>query len=236
MTDSFQATLHALRENPGDSSLLAEMIAALYPVSGVSVMTFGSVLPAGTVSATGAVAARIDEVQLDLGEGPAWDALRILRPVLEPDVQAHPGGVWPAFSEALGREDVGAIFAFPLRIGPLGLGALTLHSRHRLELTGEQIAQVAALAEVVGGLILRNALLGIRGRDDGNSVDPLFSRRFIHQATGMVIVQTGTAPDDAELIIRGYAFAHDLTMRQVSEQILERRLTFTAPTIGIKDR
>ena len=58
-----------------------------------------------TLSASDKQAARLDELQFDLGEGPCWDALRLVEPVLEPDLR-NPVRSWPAFTDAI-RDEVG---------------------------------------------------------------------------------------------------------------------------------
>jgi hypothetical protein len=231
MSGSLSDTLALLRHFTGDEAFLADLIAPHFPAMSVSVMTLG-ILPAATVSATDARGARIDEVQLDLGEGPAWDALKDAGPVLEPHLrQTHR---WPAFSEAMTPLDVAALFTFPLRIGHLALGALTLSSDRPLTLTGEQRTEAGALAGTVGALLLRLALE--RLGDGADVVPEIHSRRTVHQSVGMVIVQAGVSATDAELLIRGHAFAENTTMRQVAAEILQRRLTFQPLTMGSEDR
>jgi hypothetical protein len=233
MSGSFSDTLDLLRHHIGDEASLADLIAPIFPATSVSVMTFG-ILPAATVSATDARAARIDELQLDLGEGPVWDVLRDPRPVLEPDLRRSAGGRWPAFTEAIAQQNVAALFVFPLRVGHLGLGALTLSSRTPMTLTAEQGAQAGALAGTVSALLLRLALERV-GDDTDGPVPEMHSRRTINQATGMVIVQAGVSAVDAELLIRGHAFAENTTMRQVAAEILQKRLTFQPLTMGSED-
>ena len=58
------------------SERYSEPFVAFLPVTGAAVSTLGDVLGSETLSASDAHAARLDEVQFDLGEGPCWDALR----------------------------------------------------------------------------------------------------------------------------------------------------------------
>ncbi|NQX37061.1 GAF and ANTAR domain-containing protein [Herbiconiux sp. VKM Ac-2851] len=233
MSGSFSDTLDLLRHYTGDEASIADLIAPHFSISSVSVMTLG-ILPATTVSATDPLAARVDELQLDLGEGPAWDTLHESLPVLEPNLRDAPQRVWTAFSEAIAREDVRAMFVFPLRIGHLDIGAITFLSRTPMELTAEQGTQAEALARTVSALLLRRALE--RASDSSDPLPELHSRRTIHQATGMVIVQADVSAVEAELLIRGHAFAENTTMRHVAAEILERRLTFEPLSMGSEDR
>jgi len=222
--DSFQVAAEALTHSAGKISELARPFVRFLPVSGASVSTFGSFLGAETISATDARAGRVDELQFDLGEGPCWDAVLNRRPVLEPDLSAGSSASWPAFLKAIQHEDIGAIFAFPLLFGPLEIGAVDLYSVAPVSLSLEQQRQTLALTAIVSRILLRHAIFD----DDAPGETTTFSRRVIHQATGMVLAQLGTTAEDAHLIIRARAFAESRSMLDVAQDIIERRIRFTA--------
>lgn len=219
--DAFQTASDALTDTGGRIDELAHAFVRFLPVSGASISTFGSLLGAETVSATDARAGRVDELQFDLGEGPCWDALITRAPVLEPDFAASES--WPAFAAAIREEKIGAIFAFPLTFGPLEIGALDLYSTTAMTLTAQQQQQSMALGTIVSRILLRHAL-----SNGAPGETTTFSRRLIHQATGMVLTQVGTSADDAYLIIQARAFADNRPMRDVAEDIIERRIRFAA--------
>lgn len=224
--DPFRLATDALAEAQGQITELARPFLHFLPVSGASVSTFGSFLPAESISITDARAGRVDELQLDLGEGPCWDALVHKRPVLEPDLSTRSGVSWPAFMHAIRDEEIGAIFAFPLLFGPLEIGAVDLYSVAPVSLTLEQQKQTLVLSEIVSRILLRHAI-----SDDGVSGGTTtFSRRLIHQATGMVLAQIGTTAEDAHLILQARAFAENRTMREVAQDVLDRRIRFSALT------
>ncbi|WP_213816775.1 GAF and ANTAR domain-containing protein [Glaciihabitans sp. dw_435] len=222
-THSFQDASDALSSSAGQVSELAQPFLKFLPVSGASVSTFGSFLGPETISATDSRAERVDELQFDLGEGPCWDALTTRRPVLAPDLAANRENRWPAFSSAIQSEDIGAIFAFPLLFGPLEIGAIDLYSEGPMSLTSEQQRNTLELSALVSRILLRNAIEQAGATD----TEGPFSRRLIHQATGMVLAQLGTTSDDAYLIIQARAFAESRSMQDVATDVVERRLTFT---------
>jgi len=219
--DPFRVASDALSDFDGQVSDLARPFTSFLPVSGASVSTFGTLLSAETVSATDERAGRIDELQFDLGEGPCWDALSTRRPILEPDVARS--SEWPVFTKALLDEEVGAIFAFPLALGPLEIGAVDLYSSRPISLTPAQQQQAVALSAIVSRILLRHAVA-----DGAPSPSSTFSRRLIHQATGMVLAQLETTPEDAYLIIQARAFSDNRTMREIAEDIIDRRIAFSA--------
>jgi hypothetical protein len=218
-----------------DSALAAPITDAL-PISGVAISTLGNFLGNETISASDDLAARLDEMQFDLGEGPCWDAYGLMRPVLEPDIRQQPNGVWPAFSEAIRHQDIGAIYAFPLFVGPLQLGAMDMYSVEPKTLSDVHTRQGAAFASVVSRLILHRALERA-GNDSDGDVQPetQFSRRTIHQATGMVLAQLNLPPDEARLVIQAHAFATGRSMQEIAEDIVERRLNFSMRDTGIEE-
>ena len=124
MPDRFAIAEDALTALAGAESHLYEPFLGVLPVDGLSISTFGDFLPAETISASDAQSFRMDELKFDLGEGPCWDSRETGAPVFEPNIRERPNRVWPAFSEAIIAEDLGALFASPLLLGPLRIGAI----------------------------------------------------------------------------------------------------------------
>jgi len=232
MADRFDAAIEELTRLADDESDLTAPVLGAIPVSGASVSTLGALFGQETVFASDARAARLDELQFDLGEGPCWDAVQLGSPVFEPDIRSHPRRHWPAFSEALSNESIGALFAFPLSIGTVRFGALDLYSDRPAELEERQTEQVAAMAAIISRHVMRRAMRLAGELDDGES---RHSRRVIHQATGFVIAQLGVSPEDAQLLIQGQALAQERSMIAIAEDIVDRRLTFTVDGNGIED-
>jgi hypothetical protein len=234
MLDRLDDALDALERSAARPAGFAEPFASMFPVSGAAVSTVGSLLGNETLSATDALAAKVDELQFDFSEGPCWDALRTRRPVLEPALRTRPRHTWPAFSPAIEREDVHSLFAFPLVLGTLSIGAVDLYSSQPVKLNATQTKQAEAMASVVTRHVLRNALDEANGdfENDGNA----YSRRVIHQATGMVLAQLRMSADDARLVIQGHAFSTSQSMMEVADDIVNRKLTFTNGSEGIEAR
>lgn len=218
--------MEALTRDDGLNADLSQPFVDALPVDGAAVSTLGSLLGNETVSATSPQAAKLDELQFDLGEGPCWDAMTSARPVLEPDIVNRPTRAWPAFSEALRNENIGAIFAFPMLIGTLRLGAVDLYSDRPQEFSSIDAQRSAALTSVVSRLVLRQALSKFDLHETEEPAGPFF-RRTVHQATGMVLAQLNLPPDDARLVIQAHAFATGRSVQEVAEDILSRKLDFS---------
>lgn len=230
MADAFAAAMARLRSGVDGTREFSSPFLHVFPVTGAAVSTMGDLLGTETVSASDEAAARLDELQFDLGEGPCWDALRRSRPVLEPDLD-DPDAFWPSFSPALRELHVRSIFAFPLIVGSLRIGAVDLYSLDRVTLHETQTRQAMAMAEVVSRQVLRAALGSVDVEEHPASA---YSRRLIHQATGMVLAQLDLSPDDARLVIQGHAFAVGKTMKEVASDVLEGRLAFSVGESGIE--
>ena len=195
-------------------------------VTGAAISTLGKPLGSQTVCASSSIAARIDEIQIDLGEGPCWDAVRTRRPILENDLQRSSSG-WPATMTSLRALHIGSLYAFPLFVGQLNVGAVDLYNEEPGRLPSQTVQDVKVLAEVASRHLLRRALENLDRVEDG-ILDGPHSRREVHQATGMVAAQLSIGVDDALLVLRGRAFSSGRTLSEVSSDVVERRLTFDA--------
>jgi len=197
------------------------------PIAGTAVSTIGDLLGTETVSASDAVAARLDELQFDLGEGPCWDALRLRRPILEPDLRRRSLQTWSSFTPAALDAGVGALFAFPMLVGPLRIGAVDMYTRDPAVLDEAHAQAATRLAEAAGRTLLKRAL-DTMGREEPTDDANPFSRRVVHQATGMVLAQLDVSADDARMVIQAHAYATDRSMMEVSRDVLDGRLDFSA--------
>lgn len=202
-------------------------------VSGASISTMGGILAAETVSSTDQHIARVDELQFDLGEGPCWDALAFGHPVLQSDLQNASPAAWPALVSALRDEPIRSLFAFPMRVGPLVIGAIDLYDVRARELDQDDVALVVRFAEQTGKRVLRRALRLSLLPDDEPM--PPHARRIIHQATGFVIAQLSVPADEAELLIRASAFAEGRSMQEIAEEIISSRRRFSTDGTTIEN-
>ncbi|WP_298252143.1 GAF domain-containing protein [uncultured Arthrobacter sp.] len=209
------------------SILCASFIEAL-PVSGVALSAFSGSDRETTLCASDALAARLDELQFDLGEGPRWEAASTRSPVLLPYARSMTHDRWPVFGMALSGTDVQALFVFPLLVGAMDIGVVELYSTTPGELTESDRATARSLADRAAWRLLRQILVPESGDDPQAGLAP--SRREIHQATGMVLAQTGGTAAEALLLLRAHAFANGRSVRETSEDVLGRRLDFTPPT------
>ena len=224
----FEQALHELQhahEGHGRASLCRPFLRVL-PVSGAAVSTIGGGLGAATMCASDERAARIDELQIDLGEGPCWEALATGQPVIRSRFSVDEQPSWPVFAQALADYEIGALFAFPLVVGTLDVGSVDLYSATPRELTTSEVSEVTALGQVAAWQVLRRVLAD----ESQNQIDvdadpsPGYSRKQVHQATGMIIAQLQVSPTDALLLLRAHAFSSGRSVRDIAHEVVSRRL------------
>lgn len=172
-----------------------------------------------TLCVTDDVAARLEDLQDVLGEGPGPTAYDT-RDFTVADLRAGPGR-WPLFIDAA-REIAGAevLYAVPMRPAAGVIGVLSVHQSSRV-LPDRDHAQF--LADAIGAALVKDA----PAQDSDLTAGPWSNRSAIHQATGMVVVQLRISPDDATALLRAHAFSHDTTLADVASQIISRRLSFS---------
>lgn len=183
----------------------------------------------GVVFSTDDVAARIEDLQLTLGVGPCMDAVSRGAPVLVGDLD-QPGDLavarWPAFMTGAAEAGVRAVFAFPLRIGAINVGALDLYRDEPGDLDRDQLPAALMAADVAALAVLNLDSPHPSGRTDldaRSAYQPL-----VHQATGMVQVQLGIGIEDALTMLRARAFASGRPLIDVANDVIGRRLRFSA--------
>jgi hypothetical protein len=224
---------------------LCEACVQLLDVDGAAISLLHEGVSRGTFGSSGEVSRRLDELQFTFGEGPCLDAVAQSRPMLIADLRNADG--WSAFTEALLKLGIRAVFALPVAVDGTYVGALDLFRNAPGRLSRADLSGALLAAEVaeLPLLQLMNKAIGWddRDHDKGSVMAELasLSRVEVYQATGMIMGRLNVGPDEALIRLRAYAFASDMTASEVAWEIVERRLTlddgppgqtFTHPTGG----
>lgn len=224
--EDFIAAIAALYGAHDDNDLCAPFLLAL-PVTAATICTLANPFGSETVCASGPVAARLNELEIDLGEGPGWESMRTAQPVLEPNIQATASERWPVALMAIRESELGAVFAFPMHVGDLRVGAVTLYNAAAGSLTDRALQDAVALTSVAARQVLHSALLRIESDKGGTNPSSHYSRREVHQASGVLAAQTGVDVNDALLLLRAYAFTAGCTVRELASDVIAGTVTFT---------
>lgn len=212
-----------LSAGPNDAPRLCAAFTSALPVEHAAISTLGDPFEIETVCSTDLLAARLDELQLDYGEGPCWQARATRTAVLLPDLHSPLVPAWPVVQAAIAAHEIRSAYAFPMMVGTLGIGAVDLYAAAPDALSPSDVATASAMADDAAVKVLRHAL---DSRDDPLPRDPS-SRRIVHQATGMVIAQLRVPAADALLVIRAHAFASGQSVKDVAAEVIERRIDFS---------
>ena len=211
------------------SRYICQLCARLLGVNGAGISMVTAVGNRGVVCATDEVSARIEDLQFTLGEGACVEAVTGGVPVMVNDLH-QPGDMaverWPAFREGAAAAGARALFALPLRIAGISVGALDLYRDQPGKLTTGQFSAALMAAEAAAAAILQ---LGT-GHADSFADDTVGRAAYqmeVHQASGMVKVQADVTIEEAFLMLRAHAFATGRPIAAVAKDVVERRLRLT---------
>ncbi|MEO6942586.1 MAG: GAF and ANTAR domain-containing protein [Terrimesophilobacter sp.] len=216
----------------GDDADLCSRFLGLYPITGASISVIDEAGNHSTICASDDTAAKLEEMQFDVGEGPHWEALHTGRPALVPNLQSGDTSAWPIFSEAVRQTEIGAVFAFPLNMGAVTIGVVDLYCSSSGNLSTSALSTALSLARSVtlpaARLAIRSAHAEAASTTTGTAPE---LRRVVHQATGMILVQLNVNATEAFLVLRAHAFSSGRTVHDVAQDVVARRLDFGATAV-----
>jgi transcriptional regulator with GAF, ATPase, and Fis domain len=162
------------------------------------------------------------EVQSD--DGPCLDVWRVGDPVRS-DRLADDRERWPRFAPAALEIGFRSVYAIPLRLRNVRIGALNLFGHHEQALSIEDQVLAQAMADVATIGILHERFL----REQHDLADQLqaalTSRITIEQAKGVIAEQRGVDVDDAFTVLRAFARRHGRRLADVAGDVVHRRLS-----------
>jgi GAF domain-containing protein/ANTAR domain-containing protein len=210
---------------------IAELCVQMLGVTGAGMSLVTDAGHRELICATDAVSERIEELQITLGEGPCIDTFHTGAPVLVADLEdRHDLAVWrwPTFMAAASDAGVRAVFAFPLRIGAIRLGALDMYRTGAGALGDDELSAALLGAETAAVSLLS---LGAEATDAVGDDTGSRHQAQVHQATGMVMVQLGLSIEQAFLLLRARAFAAGRPLNDVANDVVERRVRFSSEDV-----
>ncbi len=211
---------------PGAGTDLCARFVDALPITGASIAVFDTTGHQSSVGSSDAIAARIDELQFELGEGPQWEAIRSTSPVCIPDVARDSHSRWPMFGTALQALDVGALFEIPLILSRVCVGAVGLYRRTPGSLAVSDLALAASISSLVSAAAVGRALASAGDNGPPETAASPAIRREVHQATGMILAQLETTAAVAHARLQAYAFSNGRTVHEVAHEVVSRQLNF----------
>lgn len=237
------ATLSAIVAEPVEPASLPGQICRAcletLPIDGVgiSLMAGHKVAGRALLGASDATGQRLEELQFNLGEGPCATAFATGQPVLVPDLAASDAQArWPMFIHGAETTPAKALFAFPLQLGAIRIGAMDCYRTEPGSLN--ETTEALVVAEAITMVLLQAQT---RNPDDANSEYPehradsdessfasqiVGRHAHVHQATGMISAQLQITPEEAFVRLRAYAYQQGMSLDELGTEIVTRRLRF----------
>ncbi|MHC5798017.1 GAF and ANTAR domain-containing protein [Lacisediminihabitans sp. FW035] len=209
---------------PGDD--LCQPFVELLPVTGASISLIGRRSRRVTVCSSDSVAARLEGLQFDLGEGPQWSVMKTGTASLSADLSPAHTTEWPVFAAAAARLGAAALFAFPITMAAVTVGVIDLYRSSPGALDDGAVALARELATRVAGPAVQAAIRSAEQEDVAEVAGSPTMRREVHQATGMILIQLETTATEAFSLLRAHAFVSGRTVEDVAKDVVARLLDF----------
>ena len=142
----------------GDTSIQAMLdrvaaeTAGVLPVDGAGVVLHGTAAAPPYLAASDPVSLRFERLQSSLAQGPRVVATHSMAPVSVADLTLEEG--FPAFASAVHDMGLRGVFAFPLRLDDVSLGALDLYRFTPGRLDDDQMLAARTLADVLSAYVV----------------------------------------------------------------------------------
>jgi GAF domain-containing protein len=169
-----------------------------------------------TVAASDDVAAAVDAIQYELGQGPCLEAIRDHESYLICDLLREER--WPSFSRrAAEQTSIRSMLAFRLFVSGDTLGAINLYSRDVDAFDSEACA--------VGAILAAHASVGLstaRERERAEHLErAVESNREIGMAMGVVMASGLRTPEQAFEVLRRASQQLNVKLRDVASAVVE---------------
>ncbi|WP_050507195.1 GAF domain-containing protein [Streptomyces rimosus] len=165
----------------------------------------------------GPAARPLEDLQRVQGQGPGRDAVRTARRVLVPDVADLTTSRWPGLPACIEALGVRAVFAFPLLVEELTIGALIGHRKTPGPMEPGQLHHALGLADAIA----------LAAADSADWLFALENLPFahLHQATGTLTERLDITSELALLRLRAHAFGHSRTLLGTALAVLQGRIS-----------
>jgi len=166
----------------------------------------------------------VEVLQLEAGAGPCVDCYRTGAVVVIDDIAAQ-GSRWPLFQSSALSQGFRSLHAVPMRLRSRTIGALNLFGHEAGPLTADDAAIAQAFADVATITLLQERAARESALINEQLQRALSSRILIEQAKGVIAHTSSVDMNAAFALLRGYARAHNQTIYDTADKIINRRIT-----------
>lgn len=175
------------------------------------------------VSSSDDVLTRLEDLQIELDEGPCLRAYKTAERVLATDLRDDER--FPNFGPRAVKEGMVAVFSYPLHYEEQVFGALNLYRGEAGNLDEQQQELGAAFSDISTLYLMHGSDDERREQVNSQLQGALDSRVIIEQAKGFLAAACDLSPSDGFEVMRRYARGNGRKLREVASEIVERRLT-----------
>jgi len=195
------------------------LLAARLVTGGLSCgMTLGPSGRARTVACSDSLAARADEVQYRIDDGPCLHAMRDGHMVRIDDTADM--ARWPKFEKEAASLGIRSCLAFPLMAGGEPAGALNLYARDAAAFGAAETRRAESFAENASGALALASRLASYAALNAQLRSSLASRTVIDQAIGVVMARTHCTQARAFEILRTASQNTNVKLRDLAAEIV----------------
>jgi GAF domain-containing protein len=202
----------------GIGKLLKELAVLAVSLDGTDRLSCGIVLRSGglplAIACSDALAARLEEIQQSIGDGPGLTAMRTGRVAAVEDTAGRRR--WAKFEARAAAEGVGSALSVPLACGDSQAGVLSLYAPGAGTFGEIQLHRAHSVATVVSGTL---ALAVGRAEQAIMAADlhaTLAARSVIDQAVGIVMAQERCTSGEAFDLLRQNSQNRNVKLREVA--------------------
>ncbi|MDZ5660411.1 GAF and ANTAR domain-containing protein [Nocardioides sp. zg-1308] len=246
MRAQLNAAVSSSRPGLATADELCATCVGLVGVDGVALSMVYKGASTGTFGASSEASRRLDEYQFTFGEGPCLDAVATREAVLVPNLDAPREQRWPLVRGALLNDGIRSVFALPIVVASVCVGALDLFRAEPGPLEGDALAGAMLTAELASAPLLDLIAEGVGMNTDEEAVvtnmlagpdhQAELERVEVYQATGMLVAALDVDAAEALVRLRAHAIATGQTASQVAGAIVERRLMLDKDTRVVRER
>lgn len=223
------------RSHPRAGSLCS-VAAEFTNLSGAGIALRSSSQQYTSLCTSNGVARTLMDLEITVGEGPCVDACESEYSIDEQDLRRSIEPRWSAYGPLATVAGAHAVFGFPVRIGVIRLGALSLYRDTPGPLSPSQASDAYLMASVIGRAVL-SMQAGAPGDQLASELEREVTFDFsVHQAAGMVAVQGAMSVGNALVALRAHAFALNCALADLAQRVVVREVYFEPITASWREK
>lgn len=165
----------------------------------------------------------VEELEVELGEGPCTESVITGRQIVVPDLQAV-ADRYPRFVPRALEANVRSIHALPMSLRGEHVGSMDIVATEVTHLSPDQLTTAQVLADVALTYVANSRLMESQTKLAGQLQTALDSRIIIEQAKGVMAERHGLTVTDAFERLRRHARNNQLKLHDVATQVVNGEL------------